>query len=194
MNKSGPTSSLDPSSLKAHPKNPRKHPKKQIRAIRASIDRFGFTQPVVVDEKSTILVGHGRVMAALIAPALPKVPVIILSGLDEAQRLSLVLADNAINQQGYFDAMALAEAYEELSSAGVDLSVFNISAGEPQEDEREQGSGGGGGGAPSEKTTTISVVVPESKYQAICARMDAIGEVHELSKRADVLRHLVGIV
>ena len=50
--------------LMPYPRNARTHSKKQIRQIAASIERFGFTNPVLIDEENTILAGHGRVAAA----------------------------------------------------------------------------------------------------------------------------------
>ncbi|WP_432449220.1 ParB/Srx family N-terminal domain-containing protein [Aliiroseovarius marinus] len=45
-------------------KNARTHSKKQVRQIANSIETFGFTNPVLIDERRTILAGHGRVEGA----------------------------------------------------------------------------------------------------------------------------------
>jgi ParB-like chromosome segregation protein Spo0J len=47
-----------------NPKNPRTHSKKQIKQIAASIRKFGFLNPLIVDDQNTILAGHGRLEAA----------------------------------------------------------------------------------------------------------------------------------
>ena len=44
--------------------NPRKHSRRQIRQIAASIKEFGFTNPLLIDDAGGILAGHGRVEAA----------------------------------------------------------------------------------------------------------------------------------
>ena len=44
--------------LKPHPKNARTHSKKQLKQLSRSIEKFGFVQPIVVDELGTILAGH----------------------------------------------------------------------------------------------------------------------------------------
>ena len=44
--------------------NARTHSKKQIRQIADSIERFGFTNPVLIDHANQIIAGHGRVEAA----------------------------------------------------------------------------------------------------------------------------------
>ena len=64
-----------PSDLQAYQRNARKHSRKQISQIEASIKRFGFTNPVLVDDSSRILAGHARVEAAKII-GLPSVPTI----------------------------------------------------------------------------------------------------------------------
>jgi hypothetical protein len=73
----------DIASLRPHANNPRKHSNKQLKQIQASIRRFGFTNPVLVDEKNSIIAGHGRVEAAK-SLGLANVPVIVLSGLSVA--------------------------------------------------------------------------------------------------------------
>ncbi|MCR9140489.1 MAG: ParB/Srx family N-terminal domain-containing protein [Alphaproteobacteria bacterium] len=45
-------------------KNARQHPPEQINQIAASMERFGFTIPMLVAEDGTIIAGHGRLMAA----------------------------------------------------------------------------------------------------------------------------------
>ena len=63
--------SLD--AIKPNPRNARTHSKKQIRQIADSIGAFGFIVPVLIDETSTILGGHGRIQAAKLL-GLKKVP------------------------------------------------------------------------------------------------------------------------
>jgi ParB-like nuclease domain len=46
--------------LRPHKNNARTHSKKQIRQIANSIKRFGFTNPVLVDDAGEIIAGHGR--------------------------------------------------------------------------------------------------------------------------------------
>ena len=50
--------------LRAQRQNARTHSKRQIRQIADSIERFGFCNPILVDDDLTILAGHGRVAAA----------------------------------------------------------------------------------------------------------------------------------
>jgi len=45
-------------------KNAKIHPDNQIDIIAESINRFKFDQPIVIDENSVIIKGHGRLLAA----------------------------------------------------------------------------------------------------------------------------------
>jgi ParB-like chromosome segregation protein Spo0J len=51
-------------SLKPYSGNARTHSRKQVKAIARSIERFGFTNPVLATSGNEILAGHGRVEAA----------------------------------------------------------------------------------------------------------------------------------
>ena len=51
--------------VRAYDKNAKKHPQEQIEAIAQSISEFGFNQPIVVDIANVVIVGHGRLAAAL---------------------------------------------------------------------------------------------------------------------------------
>src|ERR1700722_15149493 len=67
------------------PRNARTHPKRQIEQLQASIEAFGFTNPILADPDGRIIARHGRLPAAR-ALGLAEVPTIILSGLSEAQK------------------------------------------------------------------------------------------------------------
>lgn len=98
---------LDPACLKPHPDNPRTHPKEQVRKIAASIERFGFRNPVLVDDENRIIAGHGRLLAAA-ELKLASVPVIQLSGMSEAERRAYIIADNRLAECAGWDEERLA--------------------------------------------------------------------------------------
>ncbi len=79
------------STLKPYARNARVHSKKQIRQIADSIERFGFTNPVLVSDGGEIIAGHGRVEAARLLGR-KTVPTIALSHLSDAERRAYVLA------------------------------------------------------------------------------------------------------
>jgi hypothetical protein len=75
------------SRLTPYKNNARTHSKKQIRQIANSIKRFGFTNPVLVDDAGHIIAGHGRVGAADPARA-QRAPMIRVSHLSETEKTS----------------------------------------------------------------------------------------------------------
>ena len=79
------------------PETARTHSDKQLAKLKASIQTFGFTAPVLVDEAGVILSGHGRVQAAK-ALGLAQIPTRVLSGLSEVKKRAYVIADNKIAQ------------------------------------------------------------------------------------------------
>lgn len=79
--------------------NAKIHPTQQISEIIASIKRFGFVNPVLIDASGTIIAGHGRVLAAK-ELGFKRVPVIRLGHLDEAEVKALRIADNSIAISG----------------------------------------------------------------------------------------------
>src|SRR5258705_2483270 len=65
-------------------RNPRTHSDAQVAQIAASISEFGFNNPILVDTKSGIIAGHGRLLAAR-KLKLKEVPIIILDHLSATQ-------------------------------------------------------------------------------------------------------------
>jgi ParB-like chromosome segregation protein Spo0J len=82
------------SALRPYSRNARTHSRKQLRQIAASIQRFGFTNPVLISDDSEILCGHGRVEAAKLLN-FERVPTLRLSHLNEAERRAYIVADQA---------------------------------------------------------------------------------------------------
>ncbi|WP_339635855.1 DNA methyltransferase [uncultured Sneathiella sp.] len=110
------------SDLVPDPRNTRTHSKKQIEQIRASIDEFGFTNPILVDPEGLLIAGHGRLLAAK-AMGLDEVPVITLTGLTDTQKRALRLADNKIALNAGWDMEILKLELSDLATLDVDMDV-----------------------------------------------------------------------
>src|SRR5258707_4260054 len=113
------------------PRNARTHPKRQIDQLKASIEAFGFTNPILADPEGNIIAGHGRLQAAR-AMGLAELPVITLSGLSETQKRTLRIADNKIALNAGWDLEILQLELGELGSidVDVDLALTGFSTGE----------------------------------------------------------------
>jgi ParB-like chromosome segregation protein Spo0J len=116
---------LDPRSLTPYATNSKKHPKEQIDKIAKQIHAVGFTQPVIVDADHTIVVGHGRTLAA-IELGLETIPCIVRSDLSQDQIKALRIADNKVAESEWdfdnlkFDLGSLARIEFDLSLTGFD--------------------------------------------------------------------------
>lgn len=111
-----------PGQLTAFKNNARLHDQEQIDQIIDSINEFGFTNPLLIDENDGIIAGHGRLEAAK-AMELPTVPVIVLSGLSEEQKRAYVLADNKLALNARWDESLLAFELGELATLNFDTQL-----------------------------------------------------------------------
>jgi ParB-like chromosome segregation protein Spo0J len=103
--------------LRAQRQNARTHSKRQIRQIADSIQRFGFCNPILVDDDRTILAGHGRVKAAELL-GLAEVPTVRLSHLSDADKRAYVIADNRLAEKAGWDRDLLAIEMQGLIDIG----------------------------------------------------------------------------
>lgn len=116
-------------SLKPYAGNARTHSKKQVRQIAASIERFGFTNPVLVSDEGEIIAGHGRVSAAKLL-GWKAVPTIALSHLSETERRAYVLADNKLALNAGWDRDILAIELQALVDFQFDVELTGFSLAE----------------------------------------------------------------
>lgn len=100
-------------------KNAKKHDKKQIDNVANSIKRFGWQQPIVIDENNVVVIGHCRLMAAK-KLGLNSVPVTVASGLTDLEIRELRIADNKTNESPW-DLGLLDDDVEGLLFEGFDL-------------------------------------------------------------------------
>lgn len=113
---------IEPSRLKPHPDNPRTHSKEQVRKIAASIKRFGFRNPVLVDEHNNVVAGHGRLLAAT-ELKLATVPTLVLADMTEAERRAYIIADNRLAECAGWDEDRLASELAAIASLDVELDL-----------------------------------------------------------------------
>jgi DNA modification methylase len=112
--------------LTPYKNNARTHSKKQIRQIAESIRRFGFTNPVLIDDAGQIIAGHGRSEAAKLI-GLGTVPVIRLSHLSETEKRAYVLADNRLAEKAGWDREILAIELQGLVDLEFDVEITGFS-------------------------------------------------------------------
>ncbi len=98
-----------------------------IDAVKASIAEFGFRQPIVVDEKMVVIVGHTRLEAAK-ALGLATVPVHVAEGLTPAQARAYRLMDNRSHENAEWDDELLKLEFGDLKLDGFDLDLTGFDA------------------------------------------------------------------
>jgi DNA modification methylase len=109
-------------SVNGNPRNTRKHSKKQVSKVAASIQEFGFVNPIVLDENNVVLVGHCRLEAAKLL-GLEAIPAIRLDYLTEEQKRAYMLADNRLAEDAIWDLEKLAVELKELSEVKLDFTI-----------------------------------------------------------------------
>lgn len=120
---------LPPDTLHPYDRNARTHSAKQIKQIARSIERFGFTNPVLVSDDLEIIAGHGRVAAAK-QLGLSTVPCLRLSHLNADERRAYVLADNKLAENAGWDQEILAIELQALIDLDFDLDLTGFEIAE----------------------------------------------------------------
>jgi hypothetical protein len=109
--------------------NARTHSPQQVRQIAASIKRFGFVVPVLVNGQSEILAGHGRVEAAKLL-GLKEVPALRLNHLSAVEQRAFAIADNRLAELAGWDRDTLAIELKGLIELDFDIAVTGFKIGE----------------------------------------------------------------
>lgn len=111
--------------LKEAAANSRTHTPKQIDQIAASIEKFGWTIPVLVDEENVLIAGHARVRAGL-QLGIETVPVMVATGWDEATKEAYQIADNKLAENSHWNTDILEAQIKRLSAFNFDLDVLGF--------------------------------------------------------------------
>lgn len=115
--------------LRPQARNARTHSRKQLKQIAQSIERFGFTNPVLINEEQAILAGHGRVEAARML-GWTTVPTLCLAHLTRAEQRAYVLADNKLALNAGWDRDLLAIELQGLIDMEFDVELTGFSLAE----------------------------------------------------------------
>ncbi len=109
--------------------NARKHSRRQVELLKASIRELGWTVPILIDEAGMVLAGHARLEAGK-GLGLERVPCIRLGHLSEPQKRALMLADNQIAAKATWDLDMVAIELKDLISLDVDVSSMGFEIAE----------------------------------------------------------------
>lgn len=164
--------------------NAKKHPKKQIEQIADSIKRFGMNQPIVVDEKGIIIVGHGRYAALQhlgwdIKPEWVKQ----VSGLTQEEINAYRLADNKLNESDWDMDLVLEELHsladaelQRLTGFDMDLLIEPI----PEDDDVPD--------VPEEPRSKVGDLYQLGNHRVLCGDSTSMDDFERLfdGRKADM--------
>ena len=155
--------SLPIGEIRPYEKNPRKNAK-AVKYVKASIEKFGFKQPIIVDSNRVIIAGHTRLEAAK-SLGMAEVPCIVADDLTDAQVKALRLADNKVSEFAEWDLDLLGGELGELADiSDIDMGDFGFDLSEFDNI-----------GLDDEETEVVEDEVPE-EVEPVCKK----GEIWQL--------------
>ena len=162
--------------------NSRTHNEEQVKQICASINEFGFTNPLLIDEKDNIIAGHGRLLASK-KLNMEEVPCIVLSGLTEAQKKAYIIADNKLALNAGWDDELLKLELENLKELDFDISLtgFNIDElDDVLEEEKEVEEDDFEVEVPEEPKSKLGDIYQLGNHRLMCGDSTKIEDVEKL--------------
>lgn len=192
-------------SITPYEKNSRTHSTKQIAQIMASIKEYGFTNPLLIDERGVLIAGHGRLEAVKqlnkvewAENPIEMLPCIVVEHLTSEQRRALVIADNKIALNAGWDYDLLKEELSDLDSIGFDMDLLGFDRQEIDDilNDIERGDSSfdsgdddafdwaGDGEKDSEKKISaaglkLEIFMNEDSYRAVVEVLDSIDKDRE---------------
>lgn len=115
------------SALRRPERNMRIHPEAQIREYCRSLEMNGQLKPIVIDEDNVIWIGNG-LYEAMVRCGFTEAACLVKTGMTEAQKKKMMMADNKIfdlgvDDIGTFDAF-IAELADDLDIPGYDEEIL----------------------------------------------------------------------
>lgn len=111
--------------LKPLETNVRKHNEKQIKELIRSVNQFGQTRAIVIDDENNILIGNG-LYEAMVKAGLEEAFIYRKKGLSEIEKKKLILADNKTYSLGADDYENIEAYLEEITASGdFDIAGFD---------------------------------------------------------------------
>ena len=111
--------------VRPYGKNPRKN-ENAVKYVKASIEKFGFKVPIVIDKNRVIVCGHTRLMAAK-SLGMTEVPCIYADDLTDEQIKAFRLADNKVGEFAEWDMDMLGDELDAIADAcDIDMGDFGF--------------------------------------------------------------------
>src|SRR3954471_2127055 len=137
--------------LRPYARNSRTHSRSQVKQIAKSIQRFGFNNPILIDDDKQIIAGHGRAEAAKLI-GMTMVPTVRLSHLNEADKRAYILADNKLAENAGWDREILAIELQALVDLDFDFETIGFDSAQIDGILEDATEGSGGFPGPEDNT------------------------------------------
>lgn len=121
------------STLQPSKRQMRIHTDHQIAKIAASIEAFGFVEPILIDNQGHIICGLGRVKAAEVT-SMTHVPAVRISHLSEDQKRAYAITANRLAELSDWDNEMLAIEFQHFLEVDLDFDVAVIGFETPEID------------------------------------------------------------
>lgn len=187
----------NPADLTANPRNWRIHPGSQQDEMVKSLDRTGWIRPVMVNQRTGVVIdGHMRVAVAL-RKGETMIPVDYVD-LDDDEEMAVLSTFDPLAAMANMDRGKLKSLSEEARAAGADLSFLHGTSGAPQG--RMVDSGGVDADATREssyehykssETRQMNVLMNQQEYGIVLEAFRHIGQREMLETNRDILRWLL---
>ncbi len=168
--------------------NAKEHPEWQIDQIVKSIEKFGFNDPIAIDENGVIIEGHGRYYACD-KLGYSEVECIRLEHLTEEQKRAYILAHNKLTMNTGFDIetleLELSEIPFDMSDFGfadIDLPVEHTNTAS-EHDEKYTRNINDIYYEPSDVTPAISECISTERYDSFVSKINSLSGITEEERR-----------
>lgn len=158
--------------LKPYENNPR-HNDMAVDAVAASIQQFGFKNPVIIDKDGVIVAGHTRYKAAK-KQGITDIPCISADDLSDEQIKAFRLADNKTAELAEWDEDLLGKEMQGIIN--IDMSQFGFSVGEDELGEEMQ-----------DDKYTLKVKIPQYEITGECPE---ISDMLDSSKADELIQEV----
>ena len=189
-------------------RNPKIHSEQQISQIAESIREWGWTVPVVIDEKDNLLAGHGRLYAAQ-SLGINEVPCVVATDWTEEQKKAYIIADNKVQENSSWDFSLLSAEIQNLSDQGFNLDKLGLSEADinflgnlspdeefkfdydPPEINESDSAVNDSPSKTTEGYVEFAVVLEEADKKRLMSEINQVKSDHQIESTADALMVIV---
>lgn len=172
--------------LRNNPNNPRKNDG-AVDSVAKSIEKYGFRNPLIVDENNIVWCGNTRLKASR-KLGIEKVPCIVVNDLTEQQMKELALLDNKTNEIAEWDFEMLGDIFEEVELDDFEELDWGVEELEPEKEVQEDNFDVDSA-IPEEPKAKLGDIYQLGQHRLMCGSSTSAEDVDKLfeDKTADLV-------